>query len=70
MTKEEFEAYYAAESGMTLAQLHESGLGAAPCDCGAYYCKRWQMKVMVREASSVAYKGISGKGGEKTGPES
>ena len=43
MTAEEFEAAYAARSGMTVAFLHENGLYAEPCDCGEEICEGWAM---------------------------
>lgn len=43
MTLEEFEARYAAESGVTAAQLRSLGLYPAPCDCGEDGCEGWQM---------------------------
>ena len=43
MTQDEFEAWYAQNSNITVATLHEMGLSAAPCDCGEPECKGWQM---------------------------
>lgn len=43
MDKAEFEASYAMGSGMTVEQLHELGLYAAPCECDYEHCKGWQM---------------------------
>jgi len=42
-TRKEFEAYYIANSGITLAQLRSLGRCAIPCDCGAPECRGWQM---------------------------
>jgi len=39
----EFEAAYAARSGVTVAQLHAWGRYAEPCDCGAEECEGWAM---------------------------
>ncbi len=49
MTAEEFEAAYAARSGVTVAFLHEHGRYAEPCDCanpcdcGEGGCEGWEM---------------------------
>jgi hypothetical protein len=43
MTLDEFEAAYAANSGITVEQLHRLGRHAAPCDCGDDMCVGWQM---------------------------
>ena len=49
MTKEEFEAYYAANSKVSIERLQELGLVAAPCDCGEEGCRGWQMAHVVLE---------------------
>jgi hypothetical protein len=47
MTIDEFEAYYAKNSGMTVEQLRafnvENGRGIRPCECGEEGCQGWQM---------------------------
>lgn len=43
LTAEEFEAGYAARSGLTVAELHRLGRYAEPCDCGEPYCRGWKM---------------------------
>ena len=43
MTAEEFEAAYAARSGVTVDWLHEHGRFAEPCDCGEPECEGWAM---------------------------
>lgn len=43
LTKEQFEASYAAGSGSTVEELHERGRAATPCDCGDDTCRGWQM---------------------------
>lgn len=43
MTREEFEAAYAARSGVTVAELHSLGRHAVPCDCGSDMCEGWAM---------------------------
>jgi len=43
MIAEEFEAAYAAMSGVTVAFLHRWGRYAAPCDCGDSMCEDWVM---------------------------
>jgi hypothetical protein len=42
-TAAEFEAAYAAASGITVAQLHAYGRYAEPCDCGEAFCTGWAM---------------------------
>lgn len=46
-TKEEFEAYYAANTGMSVDQLRafnaEFDRVIAPCDCEYEACRGWQM---------------------------
>jgi hypothetical protein len=41
--RDEFEAQYAARSGVTVAWLHAHGRYAEPCDCGADMCQGWAM---------------------------
>lgn len=43
MTGDEFEAQYAARSGMTVEQLLEAGLHAEQCSCGDELCEGWAM---------------------------
>jgi hypothetical protein len=43
VTREQFEAAYAARSGVTVDFLHEHGRRAEPCDCGEPGCEGWQM---------------------------
>ncbi len=43
MTKDEFEAAYAARSGVTVQRLYEMGRYGAPCNCGDESCEGWQM---------------------------
>jgi len=43
MTREAFEAEYAARSGVTVAWLHSRGRFAEPCECGDEICAGWQM---------------------------
>ena len=44
MTGDEFEDWYAALSGVTVAQLHACGRYAEPCDCGNDdACQGWAM---------------------------
>jgi len=43
ISKEEFERYWACNSGMTVAELHAYGWHCEPCDCGAKSCRGWRM---------------------------
>ena len=43
MTAGEFEAQYAARSGVTVAQLHAWGRYAEPCVCDVDMCQGWAM---------------------------
>lgn len=43
MTEAEFEAGYAARSGVSVEWLHKRGRFAEPCDCGEPYCEGWAM---------------------------
>ena len=43
MTAEEFEAGYAAESGVTAEWLHRQGRYVERCDCGELGCRGWAM---------------------------
>ena len=43
MTRYEFEAAYAARSGITVERLHQAGRYAEPCDCGDDICEGWAM---------------------------
>ena len=40
----EFERRYAANSGITVAQLRELGMYAVRCDCGEPDCLGWDMR--------------------------
>jgi hypothetical protein len=42
-TAAEFEAAYAARSGVTVGQLHQWGRYAEPCSCGEDGCEGWAM---------------------------
>uniref|UniRef100_A0A6M3JRZ0 Uncharacterized protein n=1 Tax=viral metagenome TaxID=1070528 RepID=A0A6M3JRZ0_9ZZZZ len=42
-TVQEFETWYANNSGDTIADLHNEGRYGAPCDCGDEECTGWQM---------------------------
>lgn len=44
MTAEEFEAYYAANSHVTVAELRQFGRIVLPCHCGDKLCKGWQSR--------------------------
>jgi len=43
VTAEEFEAGYAARSGVTVDFLHAHGRHAERCDCGDEMCEGWAM---------------------------
>jgi len=43
LTADEFEAQYAARSGMTVRQLHSFGRYAKPCHCDSDMCQGWAM---------------------------
>lgn len=43
MTADEFEAVYAARSGVSISQLHSWGRYAERCDCGEADCEGWAM---------------------------
>jgi hypothetical protein len=43
VSRESFEAAYAAASGVTTDWLHEHGRRAVPCQCGDSICVGWQM---------------------------
>lgn len=43
MTKDEFEALYVENGGVTIEWLREFGWVAAPCDCGEECCQGWRM---------------------------
>lgn len=42
MTADEFEAAYAARSGLTVERLRELGRVVLPCRCGEEGCEGWQ----------------------------
>lgn len=42
MTADEFEAAYAARSGLTIPRLRKLGRVVKPCDCGEEICDGWQ----------------------------
>lgn len=50
MTAEEFEAAYAARSGVTIQQLRTLGRYAEPCDCGDAACEGWVMGYQQEDA--------------------
>jgi hypothetical protein len=41
MTREEFESYWAGNSGISVDQMHQVGLRAEECDCGEDLCPGW-----------------------------
>jgi hypothetical protein len=41
--QEDFEAEYAARSGVSIEQIHAHGRGAVPCECDEPECLGWQM---------------------------
>lgn len=43
MTRDEFEAGYAARSGISLETLHALGMHGERCGCGEDGCPGWQM---------------------------
>lgn len=43
LTGGEFEAGYAARSGVTVTELHRLGRYPEPCDCGQVTCQGWGM---------------------------
>jgi hypothetical protein len=43
MTLDEFEEMYAANSGLTVDELHALGRWGEPCDCGDDICEGWAM---------------------------
>lgn len=60
MTAEEFEAQYAARSGITVEELRAAGLVVVACACGQATCQGWQ---------SVNRRYVeSGDGGTPLGP--
>lgn len=50
MTADEFEAAYAARSGVTVPFLHDWGRYADRCDCGDERCEGWQMGHQMEDA--------------------
>lgn len=44
VTREEFEAAYAARSGITVTGLHDLGREAVPCGCGSDMCQGWAIE--------------------------
>jgi len=42
MTRDEFEAGYAARSGITIEQLRAVGRVVRPCTCDDEHCEGWQ----------------------------
>jgi hypothetical protein len=46
----EFEATYAARSGVTVDQLHAWGRYAEPCACGGDDCEGWAMGHQLEDA--------------------
>jgi len=43
MTRQEFEAYWAVNSGLTVSAVRELGFHAESCDCGDSTCLGWVM---------------------------
>lgn len=43
LTKEEFEASYAVQNGLLIAQLPQMGIEAVPCCCGKPECRGWRI---------------------------
>lgn len=43
LTREEFEAKYAANSGLSVEQCRALGMRPEPCDCDSNRCHGWQM---------------------------
>lgn len=61
MTKEEFEAYYANNTKVTVEQLRTKyNRAAIPCDCDYEDCRGWQM---VHVETAQAYYQNEGKHG-------
>jgi len=52
MTREEFEAGYAARSGITVEELRGAGRQAVPCDCGSDMCEGWAIESRHPEGKS------------------
>lgn len=50
MTAEEFEAAYAARSGVSVGFLHARGRYAERCDCGEPECEGWAMGYQLEDA--------------------
>lgn len=46
MTRQEFEAQYAAKSGASVQWLRDEGKISLPCDCGEEECQGWQMRTL------------------------
>ena len=46
MERDEFEASYATQSGISIARLRKLGLRPEPCDCGEDGCAGWKMATM------------------------
>lgn len=55
VTKEEFEASYAVNSGLLVGQLGLLGLEAVPCACGAPGCHGWKMALSTRVRQSRVF---------------
>lgn len=47
MTRAEFEQKAAASRGTTVDGLHAGGMFAAPCSCGAGFCRGWVLEIRV-----------------------
>ena len=58
MTADEFEAAYAARSGLTVARLRELGRVVKPCDCGDEICDGWQSVNAADYEEWVAARGV------------
>jgi hypothetical protein len=60
ISREEFERYYAERCGVTQGDLPKVGLEAVPCDCGAPFCKGWQMATRSVQAMETFRAGHAG----------
>jgi hypothetical protein len=41
MTREEFESYWAGNSGISVEKMHQMGLRAEECECSNELCLGW-----------------------------
>lgn len=56
MTADEFEAAYAARSGLTVEKLRALGRIVAPCNCGDQGCDGWQSTTQARVDDEARYR--------------